>query len=52
MTIEQRVAVSEEIFSKLNDYYTSAYSGEEIDARLASAGVSIGIARSTRAWPK
>ena len=45
MTIEQRVAVLEEIFSKLNDYYTSAYSGEEIDARLASAGVPIGITK-------
>lgn len=45
MTIEQRVAVLEEIFSKLQDYYTSAYSGEEIDARLASAGVPIGITK-------
>lgn len=34
MTIEQRVAVLEEIFSRLQDYYTSAYSGEEIDALL------------------
>lgn len=45
MTIEQRVAVLEEIFVKLQDYYTSAYSGEEIDARLASAGVPIGITK-------
>lgn len=45
MTIEQRVAVLEEIFSKLQDYYTSAYSGEEIDARLASAGVPVGITK-------
>lgn len=45
MTIEQRVAVLEEIFSKIRDYYTSAYSGEEIDARLASAGVPIGITK-------
>lgn len=45
MTLEQRVAVLEEIFSKLQDYYTSAYSGEEIDARLASAGVPIGITK-------
>lgn len=45
MTIEQRVAVLEEIFSKIQDYYTSAYSGEEIDARLASAGVPIGITK-------
>ena len=45
MTIEQRVAVLEEIFAKLQDYYTSAYSGEEIDARLASAGVPIGITK-------
>lgn len=43
MTIEQRVAVLEEIFSKLQDYYMSGYSGEEIDALLASAGVPIGI---------
>ena len=43
MTIEQRVAVLEEIFSKLRDYYMSDYSGEEIDALLASAGVPIGI---------
>lgn len=43
MTIEQRVAVLEEIFSKLQDYYMSDYSGEEIDALLASAGVPIGI---------
>ena len=40
MTIEQRVAVLEEIFSKLQDYYTSAYSGEEIDALLGKAGSS------------
>ena len=39
MTLEQRVAVLEEIFSRIQDYYTSAYSGEEIAARLASAGV-------------
>lgn len=45
MTIEQRVAVLEEIFAKLQDYYTSAYSGEEIDARLASAGVPVGITK-------
>lgn len=45
MELEQRVAVLEEIFSKLQDYYTSAYSGEEIDARLASAGVPIGITK-------
>lgn len=45
MTLEQRVAVLEEIFVKLQDYYTSAYSGEEIDARLASAGVPIGITK-------
>lgn len=45
MTIEQRVAVLEEIFSKIQDYYTSAYSGEEIDARLASAGVPVGITK-------
>lgn len=45
MTIEQRVAVLEEIFAKLQDYYTSAYSGEEIDARLASAGVPMGITK-------
>lgn len=45
MTIEQRVAVLEEIFAKIQDYYTSAYSGEEIDARLASAGVPIGITK-------
>lgn len=45
MTLEQRVAVLEEIFAKLQDYYTSAYSGEEIDARLASAGVPIGITK-------
>lgn len=43
MTIEQRVAVLEEIFSKLQDHYMSDYSGEEIDALLASAGVPIGI---------
>ncbi len=34
MTIEQRVAVLEEIFSKLQNYYMSDYSGEEIDALL------------------
>ena len=45
MTLEQRVAVLEEIFAKIQDYYTSAYSGEEIDARLASAGVPIGITK-------
>lgn len=45
MDLEQRVAILEEIFSKLRDYYTSAYSGEEIDARLASAGVPIGITK-------
>ena len=45
MTLEQRVAVLEEVFSKIQDYYTSAYSGEEIDARLASAGVPIGITK-------
>ena len=45
MTLEQRVAVLEEIFTKIQDYYTSAYSGEEIDARLASAGVPIGITK-------
>lgn len=45
MDLEQRVAVLEGIFSKLQDYYTSAYSGEEIDARLASAGVPIGITK-------
>lgn len=45
MTLEQRVAVLEEIFSKIQDYYTSAYSGEEIDARLASAGVPVGITK-------
>lgn len=45
MTIEQRVAVLEEIFSRIQDYYTSAYSGEEIDARLASAGVPVGITK-------
>ena len=45
MDLEQRVAVLEEIFSKLRDYYTSAYSGEEIDARLASAGVPVGITK-------
>ena len=45
MTIEQRVAVLEEIFSKLQDYHMSGYSGEEIDARLASAGVPIGITK-------
>lgn len=45
MTIEQRVAVLEEIFSKLQKYYMSGYSGEEIDALLASAGVPIGITK-------
>lgn len=45
MTLEQRVAVLEEIFSRIQDYYTSAYSGEEIDARLASAGVPVGITK-------
>lgn len=45
MTIEQRVAVLEEIFFKLQDYYMSDYSGEEIDALLASAGVPIGITK-------
>lgn len=45
MTLEQRIAVLEEIFAKLQDYYTSAYSGEEIDARLASAGVPVGITK-------
>lgn len=45
MTLEKRVAVLEEIFAKLQDYYTSAYSGEEIDARLASAGVPVGITK-------
>ena len=45
MDLEQRVAILEEIFSKLRDYYTSAYSGEEIDARLASAGVPVGITK-------
>ena len=45
MTIEQRVAVLEEILSKLQDYYMSGYSGEEIDALLASAGVPIGITK-------
>lgn len=45
MTIEQRVAVLEEIFAKLQDYYMSDYSGEEIDALLASAGVPIGITK-------
>ena len=45
MTIEQRVAVLEEIFSKLQDYYMSGFSGEEIDALLASAGVPIGITK-------
>ena len=37
MTIEQRVAVLEEIFAKLQDYYMSNYSGEEIDERLTAA---------------
>lgn len=45
MTLEQRVAVLEEIFLKLQDYYMSMYSGEEIDALLASAGVPIGITK-------
>ena len=45
MTIEQRLEVLEDIFTRLQDYYTSAYSGEEIDARLASAGVPIGITK-------
>lgn len=45
MTIEQRLEVLEDIFARLQDYYTSAYSGEEIDARLASAGVPIGITK-------
>lgn len=45
MTIEQRLAVLEDIFARLQDYYTSAYSGEEIDARLASAGVPVGITK-------
>lgn len=45
MTLEQRVAVLEEIFLKLQDYYMSNYSGEEIDALLASAGVPIGITK-------
>lgn len=45
MTLEQRVAVLEEIFLKLKDYYMSTYSGEEIDALLASAGVPIGITK-------
>ena len=45
MTLEQRVAVLEEIFLKLRDYYMSNYSGEEIDALLASAGVPIGITK-------
>lgn len=45
MTIEQRVAVLEEIFAKLRDYYILLYSGEEIDALLASAGVPIGITK-------
>ena len=45
MTLEQRVAVLEEIFLKLQDYYMSTYSGEEIDALLASAGVPIGITK-------
>ena len=45
MTLEQRVAVLEEIFLKLRDYYMSMYSGEEIDALLASAGVPIGITK-------
>lgn len=45
MDLEQRVEVLEGIFARLQDYYTSAYSGEEIDARLASAGVPIGITK-------
>lgn len=45
MTLEQRVAVLEEIFLKLQDYYMSTYSGEEIDALLVSAGVPIGITK-------
>lgn len=45
MTLEQRVAVLEEIFLKLQNYYMSNYSGEEIDALLASAGVPIGITK-------
>lgn len=45
MTIEQRVAVLEDIFAKLRDYYILIYSGEEIDALLASAGVPIGITK-------
>ena len=45
MTLEQRVAVLEEIVLTLQDYYMSAYSGEEIDALLASAGVPIGITK-------
>lgn len=45
MTIEQRVAVLEELFAKLRDYYILLYSGEEIDALLASAGVPIGITK-------
>ena len=45
MTIEQRLEVLEDIFTRLQDYYTSAYSGEEIDALLASAGVPIGITK-------
>lgn len=45
MTIEQRVAVLEDIFAKLRDYYILLYSGEEIDALLASAGVPIGITK-------
>lgn len=45
MTLEQRVAVLEEIFLKLQNYYMSMYSGEEIDALLASAGVPIGITK-------
>lgn len=45
MTLEQRVAALEEIFLKLQDYYMSTYSGEEIDALLASAGVPIGITK-------
>ena len=45
MTIEQRVAVLEDIFANLRDYYILLYSGEEIDALLASAGVPIGITK-------
>lgn len=41
MTIEQRVAVLEKIFSKLQDYYMSGYSGEEIDAGITAAGKAV-----------